>query len=357
LAPIVSTLDLMDARGNEIYQRERQILRRQVAHMHRLVDDLLDVSRIGQGKFSLDKRPVLLNAIVERAHESAAAAADARSGSLSLVLPSEDVWVQGDETRLLQVVLNLLGNALRHAPGAPVTLRLSMTESIATITVDDAGPGMTAEMLEQIFTPFYQGPQSIARSTGGLGLGLAIAHNIVCLHGGTLTAHSEGLGQGCQFRIALPLGAEAGPDPQPLLLAQPRIPARIVLIDDNVDAAGTMADSLTVAGYDVRVGHSGATALTLLAEFEPQVAILDIGLPDIDGITVARRLRVGEYARNLVLIAITGYGQLEDQNRALEAGFDVHLTKPVSLDILLHQIDKSLRTRQQPGQLAKIWSL
>jgi CheY-like chemotaxis protein len=257
--------------------------------------------------------------------------------------------VQGDETRLLQVVLNLLGNALRHAPGAPITLRLSVTASHAVVTVADLGPGMTAQMLEQIFTPFYQGPQSIARSTGGLGLGLAIAHNIVSLHGGTLTAHSEGPGKGCQFHIELPLGVETRPAPRAQLVAQPRIPARVLVIDDNTDAASTMAESLTVAGYDVRVGHSAAAALGLSAEFTPQVAILDIGLPDTDGFTLARRLRAGEHGQHLGLIALTGYGQREDQHRALEAGFDVHLTKPVSLDILLHHIDTLLQTRKALG--------
>jgi len=358
LAPIVSTLDLMDVKGAEIYLRERQILRRQVAHMHRLVDDLLDVSRIVQGKLTLTKRPVLVNALVERAVESPSATLGSRQAPLSVALPEDDVWVQGDETRLLQVILNLLGNALRHAPDAPISLNLTASGSAATIVVSDAGTGMSEQMLDNIFAPFYQGPQSIARSAGGLGLGLAIARSIIDMHGGTITAHSDGPGQGSRFQIDLPVGSEAAPVPQPSTQSTPSMPAqrqtalRILIVDDNIDAATTMAEALAATGHDVRVGHSAAAALALLSDFRPDVGILDIGLPDTDGFTLARRMRAGEQAQDVVLIAITGYGQPEDARRALEAGFDLHLTKPVAIDALLHQIGQLRKTPKRADRVA-----
>jgi signal transduction histidine kinase/CheY-like chemotaxis protein len=355
LAPIVSTLDLMDVKGGEVYLRERQILRRQVAHMHRLVDDLLDVSRIAQGKLTLAKCPVLVNALVERAFESVSASHGGRQATLSVALPEEDVWVQGDETRLLQVILNLLGNALRHSPDAPISLSLSASGSAAIIEVSDAGTGMSGQMLEKIFVPFYQGPQSIARSAGGLGLGLAIARSIIDMHGGCITAHSDGLGQGSSFRIELPLESEGAPVSQQSMTSTParqQRALRILIVDDNIDAATTMAEALAATGHDVRVSHSAAAALTLLSNFRPDVGILDIGLPDTDGFSLAQRLRAGGQAQDAVLIAITGYGQPEDARRALQAGFDLHLTKPVAIEVLLHQIEHLVKTPSQADRVS-----
>jgi signal transduction histidine kinase len=339
LAPIVSTLDLMDLRGGDVYQRERQILRRQATHLHRLVDDLLDVSRIVQGKLSLNTQPVLLNALVARAHESILATVPKRSAPLTLALPPHDVWVQGDEARLQQLVVNLLGNAVRHSPDAPVRVAVSGSGTTATIVVADAGTGMSPDVLEKIFTPFYQAPQSIARSTGGLGLGLTIARSIVDMHGGTITAHSAGLGWGCEFRVELPLGREAIPAAPSVPWSAPRQAARILVVDDNIDAAATIAEALAVSGHDVRVAHSATAALSTAADFTPAIAILDIGLPDMDGFTLARRLRASGLPSELLLIAITGYGQLEDRQRAMQAGFDLHLTKPVALGALLDGIE------------------
>ncbi|WP_420226483.1 ATP-binding protein [Pigmentiphaga litoralis] len=336
----------MDLRGGDIYQRERQILRRQATHLHRLVDDLLDVSRIVQGKLSLNTQPVLLNALVTRAHESILATVPRRSAPLTLVLPPHDVWVQGDEARLQQLVVNLLGNAVRHSPDAPVQVRVDGSGSTATIVVTDAGTGLSADVLEKIFTPFYQAPQSIARSTGGLGLGLTIARSIVDMHGGTITAHSAGLGQGCEFRVDLPLSGEAIPAAPSVPWSPPRQAARILVVDDNIDAAATIAEALAVSGHDVRVAHSATAALAMAAEFAPAIAVLDIGLPDMDGLTLARRLRASGLPSDLVLIAITGYGQLEDRQRAMQAGFDLHLTKPVAIGALLDGIET---IRAAPG--------
>jgi CheY-like chemotaxis protein len=282
---------------------------------------------------------VLLNALVARAHESILATVPKRSAPLTLALPPHDVWVQGDEARLQQLVVNLLGNAVRHSPDAPVRVAVPGSGTTATIVVADTGTGMSPDVLEKIFTPFYQAPQSIARSTGGLGLGLTIARSIVDMHGGTITAHSDGLGRGCEFRVELPLGREAIPAAPSVPWSARRQAARILVVDDNIDAAATIAEALAVSGHDVRVAHSGTAALAMAADFTPAIAILDMGLPDMDGFTLARRLRASGLPSELLLIAITGYGQLEDRQRAVQAGFDLHLTKPVALGALLDGIE------------------
>jgi len=328
LSPIVASLDLMDLRGEQSSERERTIMRRQVQHMKRLVDDLLDVSRIATGKMELDVKPLDFAELVRHA-------ATVRPGlTVELAAPAS-LWVEGDENRLAQVVSNLLSNAERFGNGA-VRIGLSAHEQRARLEVADQGIGMAPELLARVFEPFYQAPQQLARVTGGLGLGLAIVRKIVELHGGQIRAHSDGPGCGSRFVVELPLAAEGAP-----AAAAQGAPAsaqqRILLVDDNVDAAATTALVLEQLGHEVRVAHTATAALAECIRYRPTVAILDIGLPDMDGYALAAMIRRTPSAPRLV--ALTGYGQQADLGRASEAGFDLHLTKPATLDDLQRAVE------------------
>jgi signal transduction histidine kinase/ActR/RegA family two-component response regulator len=326
LSPIAASLDLMDLRADGASVRERTIMRRQVNHLKRLVDDLLDVSRITSGKMQLELRPLNLSEVVRHIVTS-------RPGAPVSLQALDAVWVEGDESRLAQVLNNLLSNAERFGDGA-TEVRLGIDGGWAQLEVRDGGIGMEPELLARVFEPFYQAPQQVARVTGGLGLGLAIVRKIVELHGGRVSAHSDGPGTGSRFLVALPLAQAQAPLP----LAPTALPAaaqRVLLVDDNVDAATTTARILEQFGHTVRLAHSAAEALQACARFQPTVAILDIGLPDMDGYALAAAIRAGVPAGPAPrLVALTGYGQKSDVDRALDAGFDAHLTKPASLEDL-----------------------
>ena len=323
LSPIVASLDLMDLRAESASQRERTIMRRQVNHLKRLVDDLLDVSRITSGKMQLEMRPLNLAEVVRHA-------ASSRPDAQVSVAAADAVWVNGDESRLAQVLNNLLSNAERFGAGK-IGVSLSSRGDTARLEVSDGGIGMDPELLARVFEPFYQAPQQVARSTGGLGLGLAIVRKIVELHGGRVSAHSEGLGSGSRFVVELPLAAAQAPAPEPEV-RQPAAGKQVLVVDDNVDAATMTALILEQFGHEVRVAHSAAEALDTLRHYRPAVAILDIGLPDMDGYALAAAIRRTGAAPRLV--ALTGYGQKTDVERASGAGFDLHLTKPATLDDL-----------------------
>jgi len=325
LSPIVASLDLMDMRHDAANGRERTIMRRQVSHLKRLVDDLLDVSRITSGKLQIDRQIVNLADIAR----DTTAALPAEKVELSA--PAE-LWVKGDESRLAQVFNNLLSNAARFSND---TVRIALTAqgSYAKLVVSDSGIGMKPEMLAQIFEPFFQAPQQLARATGGLGLGLAIVRKIVELHDGRVSAHSAGPGKGSSFEVELPL-AHAAASPCKAADALEVADQRILLVDDNEDAAFATAVLLEHVGANVRVAHTAAEALALFEQHQPTIAILDIGLPDMDGYDLASRLRQASQGLQLRLIALTGYAQANDVRRALEAGFDHHLTKPATVDDL-----------------------
>lgn len=323
LSPIVASLDLMDLRADGASRRERTIMRRQVNHLKRLVDDLLDVSRITSGKMQFELRPLNLAEVVRHA-------AAGRPGTPIAVTAPAAVWVEGDESRLAQVLNNLLSNAERFGMGA-TRVTLSGSAHTARLEVSDDGIGMDPELLARIFEPFYQAPQTVARSTGGLGLGLAIVRRIVELHGGRVSAHSDGPGTGSRFVVELPLAAAQAPLPAPKA-SLPTAARQVLVVDDNVDAATTTALVLEQFGHEVRVAHSAAEALDAVRRGAPDVAILDIGLPDMDGYALAAAIRRTGAAPRLV--ALTGYGQKSDVERATEAGFDLHLTKPASLEEL-----------------------
>ena len=335
LAPIVMALDLMDMRGASENLRERDTMRRQVNHMRRLVDDLLDVSRITQGKLAMASEPVCLSAAVLQAADTvrpAMAAAGRR-----FVEAVDDVWVIGDETRLVQVATNLLANALRYGGAGDVQVSVRRVGASAVLAVSDAGVGMEPATAARIFQPFWQAPQPLARSSGGLGLGLTIVYSIVELLGGTVRASSPGLGQGSSFEVTLP--AIDGPAMAlPATAHGANAGARkIMIVDDNLDAAKTTAELLEVLGHEVGVAHDGKSALALLGRMQPDVAILDIGLPDIDGFELGRAVR--RLGFDGTLLALTGYGQERDKQRAKDAGFDRHFTKPVDIEQLQAAID------------------
>lgn len=321
LSPIVTSLDLLDRRDDPASQKERAIMRRQVNHLRRLVDDLLDVSRITSGKLQIDAHPVDLAELVR--HAAAAA------GQPVAVSAPDAVWVMGDDSRLTQVLNNLLSNAARFGSTA-TEIELSSDGVDARLLVSDNGIGMNGELLARVFEPFQQAPQSLARHTGGLGLGLAIVRKIVELHGGTVHARSGGAGAGSQFEVVLPMcEPPCAPTTTPATADSNGL--RVLLVDDNTDAAVAGAALLEALGHTVQVAHNAAEALAAVRERMPEVAILDIGLPDMDGYALAAAIRQLADGTPLRLVALTGYGQKEDIERARNGGFDLHLTKPATL--------------------------
>jgi signal transduction histidine kinase/CheY-like chemotaxis protein len=344
LAPIVMALDLMDVRAPNECRRERDTMRRQVSHMRRLVDDLLDVSRITQGKLTMAHEPVSLSQAVAQAIDTVR---PAMTGANRLFIESiEEVWVMGDETRLVQVAINLLSNALRYGGTANVEVVVRRDGDKALFAVSDRGVGMEPGTSALIFQPFYQAPQPLARSSGGLGLGLTIVLSIVEMMHGTVRAASEGLGHGSRFEVSLPLIARVAPDHGGAAPAGQTAARRIMIVDDNIDAAHTTAEVLTLMGHQVRTAHDGKGALALLRKMQPDVAILDIGLPDMDGYELGRAVRSAGFRGTM--LALTGYGQERDRQKAQDAGFDAHLTKPVAVAELQQAIGAS--RFDQPGE-------
>ncbi|HEV2609738.1 MAG TPA: ATP-binding protein [Noviherbaspirillum sp.] len=333
LAPMVTILHLMELRGDTAMSRERQIMSRQVAHMKRLVDDLLDVSRITQGRLEMQNEEVSLAAVIEQAMEAVASLPSAKD--INVRLPESPVWLRGDMSRLVQAITNLLTNALRFDPSGNILLTATTEGSTVRIAVSDHGTGISKEALARIFEPFFQGPQQLARASGGLGLGLAIVRHIVERHGGTVSAASGGSGKGSTFEILLPTCAQPSTRVDDSEPPESEHLGRIAIIDDNVDAATTIAEALRIAGHDVCIGHSAAQGLRLVDEFNPDIAILDIGLPDMDGFELAQSIRSQNKEWKGRLIALSGYGQKADKVKAASHGFEAHLTKPASIAELL----------------------
>jgi two-component system CheB/CheR fusion protein len=316
---------------------------RQVQHLARLVDDLLDVSRITRGKIHLHKEPLELATVIARAVETCRPLIDARRHELTVALSPEPVLIDGDATRLAQVFANLLTNAAKYTTeGGRIGITVEKQGEEATVRVRDNGIGIPADLLPRVFDLFTQGDRSLARSEGGLGIGLTLVKSLAEMHGGQVEAFSEGTGTGSEFVVRLPIlerrrrpaDGEAG-------TVRPRTPSRRVLVvDDNVDAAESLAMLLRVEGHEVRTAHDGATALDAAQAYRPEVVLLDIGLPKMDGYEVAQRLRRLPDSKSALVVALTGYGQEEDRRRAEEAGFDVHLVKPVDLAVLYSLLGK-----------------
>ena len=335
LAPIRNALTLIGIRSADESTKEwsRNVIDRQVTQLTRLVDDLLDVARITSGKIELKKEAVELNAAVLRAVESCRPAAECKHQVLDVETSQEHLLVDGDLTRLSQIVLNLVNNAIKYtADGGRITVGVRQDGDWAVLRVEDTGIGIPADLLPNVFDLFVQGERSLARTEGGLGIGLTIVRKLVALHGGSVAARSDGPGTGSEFIVLLPaLDAKQAVNESPTTW-QPSVASvrrRVLIVDDNRDMADTIAALLSAAGHDVRTVYDGLSAVATALEYRPDVVLLDIGLPGISGYEVARRIRSSEHGRPVVLVALTGYGQDEDRRRAREAGFDRHLVKPV----------------------------
>lgn len=318
-------------------QRAQLIIERQVKHMALLLDDLLDIARITQGKLQIKKQTVSLFEAVDAAVEAVRPALSAKHHALSVSLPDEPVLLDADPLRLSQILSNLLTNASKYSdPGTPVALTVTVEDGTLCVSVKDQGIGIAPESIEHIFKMFSQVEAGAGMSEGGLGIGLALVKGLTELHGGTVHASSGGRGRGSEFIVRLPLlSAPVATLPAAAHAASTEPVRRKVLVaDDNVDAAESLAMLLQLAGHEVRLAHLGRTALSQAQLFRPDVALLDIGMPDLSGYQVAQELRQEAWARKIRLIALTGWGQEDDRRQALEAGFDHHVCKPVDLEAL-----------------------
>ncbi|WP_229455131.1 ATP-binding protein [Massilia sp. KIM] len=346
LAPISTGAQLLKLlhSGNAQITQTSAIIARQVEHMTTLVDDLLDVSRVTRGLVAISVHMLDLRNVVEDAAEQVRPMVNARRHKMVLDLPEHVSAVRGDHKRLVQVVANILGNAAKYTPeGGHIMLRLANEVSVYTITITDDGIGMEASLVSKVFELFTQAERSPDRSQGGLGLGLALARSLVELHGGSVRATSAGLGRGSTFTIRLPRADEreeirsheiplARPRPDPFNASHASL--RILIVDDNVDAAYTLNVFLTAAQHSVQVAHSAAAALKIAEQFSPQVCLLDIGLPGINGNELARLLRKLPQTAGATLVAVTGYGAQHDRDAAEDAGFDHYMVKPVDTSAL-----------------------
>jgi PAS domain S-box-containing protein len=338
LGPILLSTQMMARRGVGAAEKQRQVIERQARHLTRLVDDLLDVSRITRGKIDLRKERVELGTVVAKAVEMAAPLLEQRSQKLTVDVAR--VIVKADPERLGQVITNLLTNAATYTdPGGKIAVVATATESAVSLRVIDSGAGISPTMLPHVFDLFVQEKQALDRPRGGLGLGLAIVRSLVELHGGQVSARSDGLGKGSEFEISLPRtpvesnGLEATQRGEGPAAGHSR-GSRILVVDDNEDGAMSLADALIDMGHEVRVALDGPTALRIAEDFIPVLALIDIGLPGMDGYQLAGRFREVRSLAGVRLVAVTGYGQESDRRRVLAAGFEAHLVKPVDLEVL-----------------------
>jgi signal transduction histidine kinase/CheY-like chemotaxis protein len=348
LAPLwhaARLLELQETMDPALLVQVREIVKRQVQQLGRLADDLLDISRIDQAKVELRKEPVNLADIVAQAIQTSAPHLKARHHQIEITAPTEPIWLLADPARLVQIIVNLLNNAAKYTePGGHVWFTAGPdADGTAVIRIRDDGMGISPGMLPHVFELFTQGEWSAEHARGGMGIGLALVRRLVELHGGTITASSPGLAQGSEFVVRLP--ASSSPsisrdepirigDPRPVSPSPKPSRRRILVVDDHVDAAESLRMLLSLEGHDVRLAHDGRAALRVAEDFSPEVVLLDIGLPRMDGYEVARRLHQRPEMEKTLLIAMTGYGQDEDRRRSQEAGFNGHLVKPVDLDAL-----------------------
>jgi signal transduction histidine kinase/ActR/RegA family two-component response regulator len=345
LGPIRIAMQIIgiSAPSNPKVEKARQIVDRQVGHLARLLDDLFDVSRITTGRVELRKEAVNLATAVANALEASHALIQERGQALSVSLPEEVLWVDADPLRLEQVIANLVNNAARYTPAAGhISLNVRRENADVVLRVQDDGVGITAEMLPRIFELFTQADQSLARSNGGLGIGLTIVRNLVELHGGTVTATSDGPGRGSEFVVTLPLGRARAFVDKPREKDGTAVPAlRVLIIEDNADSREMLRTMLEFERHRVDVADDGPAGVEMARVMRPDVAVIDIGLPSLDGYEVCRQIR-NELGSSVRLIALTGYGKPEDRRRSEEAGFDAHLVKPVTFE----QVSEALVKRR-----------
>jgi PAS domain S-box-containing protein len=356
LAPIRYALAIAQKADRTAEQTERAeaVIARQVVHMGRLLDDLLDSSRITRGTLELKKVRTELTSVIGAAIETSRPSVLTKKHELLVDLPKQPLALEADPMRLAQVFSNLLINASKYTdPGGQITLRAIQDKDEVVVSVRDTGMGISAEMLPQLFQQFTQAPETRDRSEGGLGIGLALARGLTELHGGRIEAHSAGLGSGSEFIVRLPIGQTVGPfnnkhasDAHPCIRVTGM---KILVVDDNRDGADSLATMLELSGHAVSTAYTGHEAFAQAQSLRPDVMLADIGLPDLDGYQLARKLRDTDWGGAMVLVAVTGWGQQSDRTRAYEAGFDHHLTKPIApelLDSLLQSLDA---TATRPG--------
>ncbi|HMA94463.1 MAG TPA: response regulator [Polyangiaceae bacterium] len=350
LTPIRNSLYILERAtpDGEQAKRAREVIDRQTHQMTRLIDDLLDITRITRNKIRLHREPVELNGLLRRSTEDHRE--HFRRKNISLEVRGWDLplTVDGDPTRLAQVIGNLLQNAAKFTPsGGKVVLSLHLeSPSVAIVRVCDTGAGMASDTLNRIFQPFVQADRTLDRSGGGLGLGLALAKGILELHGGTISAHSEGPGRGSEFLVRLPLEAASG---RKLSLVPgaptPNLTRRVLIIEDNLDAAQTLREVLELADHSVEIARDGTEGLAKARSFEPDIVLCDIGLPILDGYAVARQMRADPRLRSTFLVALSGYALNEDVERSKQAGFDRHIAKPASMEVIKSLLDEAQTKR------------
>jgi PAS domain S-box-containing protein len=348
LAPIQNALEVMNraAPDEPVQVSMRKIIERQTERLREVVNDMVDISRVTHGMLTVDRKPVDVADLIERSLEPVAPLIEAQGHRLKVEVPSEKLVVCGDLQRLVQVLSNLLGNAARYTPaGGLISVKAWRDRQQVVISVKDTGRGMSAEALSSSFQMFVQGRPPLKRIGEGLGIGLALARKIAELHGGTLEAFSEGEGKGSELLVRLPVAGQGVPgegrEATKAAIAEMRTaPRRVLIVDDNVDAASTLHLLLDALGHETRVVHDGMAALEAFDEFHPQLVLLDIGLPGIDGYEVARRFRARQ-RQGVRIVAVTGWGQAEDRDQSSAAGFDLHLVKPVDEEQLRQILQSS----------------
>ena len=340
LAPILHAVEILDRAGpgqEQVAAKYRAVIARQVQHMKRLLDDLLDVSRVSEGKIRLRKEPVELGALLLQAVEVSRPMMTEKAQNLSLGLANEPLVLEADSTRLVQVFANLLNNAAKYTDRAGhISLSAEREGAEAVVKVRDDGVGMSADLLARAFDLFVQESRALDRAQGGLGIGLTLVRTFVKMHGGSVRAASEGPGRGSEFVVRLPLAAEAGeraPVGSSLTAGARGGPLRVLVVDDDDDAARTLADLFKLLGHEVMLAWDGPGALAAAATISPELVLLDLGLPGMDGYAVAARLRDGGH-HDATLVALTGYGREEDLRHSRAAGFDHHLVKPIDFAVL-----------------------
>jgi CheY-like chemotaxis protein len=354
LAPLGNAVQIFPAVQHDPVQAAElvAIMQRQVKQMSRLIDDLLDLARITQGRIVLRREKTLVSSITAAAVEAVQPWIQERDHQLTVTLPSEELWIDADAARLSQILTNLLQNAAKYTePGGQISLTVERAEQQILFRVQDNGPGLSPAMLTRIFDLFMQVEQTLNRAHGGLGIGLTLVRTLVELHGGSITAHSDGLGHGSTFVVRLPLTEDPANDAanitKSIESAAETVPTMHVLVVDDVQAsAKTLAMMLTVLGQNVEIALDGPAAIAAASAGTFDLAFLDIAMPGMDGLEVATRLRSNPDLEKLVLVALTGFGQDDDRQRSFAAGFNEHLIKPTSIELLREVLQ---RTAQQKG--------
>ena len=334
LAPIVNAAELLRAESSPdpgIREQAREIIERQAAQLTRLIDDLLDIARITSGKIKLKTAPATIDSVVQRALETVRPLIARHGHRLTLSLPAHPIWIEADTARLEQVIQNLLHNAAKYTPdGGRIDVIVQLDDTAALVRVRDTGVGIAPDLLPHVFDMFTQAETQLDRAHGGLGIGLSLVKRLVAMHGGEVSVESE-VGQGSEFSLRLPAAAAPLPQAAPARLAEtpPETPPlRVLVVDDNTDTARSLAMLLEASGHSVSIAHGGLAALSLANDIRPHVAFVDIGLPELDGYEVAKRMRRAPGLANIVLVALTGYGLPRDRRRSRAAGFDHHVVKP-----------------------------